>query len=653
MGRRGEGGNAGGDAGDAAPEQAAAAAVRPAKRARTAAPPSRKEMDAAARLEQALVRILTAAWTQGPGVCSVVSLTCSAPLLVQFGGAHTAVDALATAVGDIAHGDVSIAALVRRVRRVPVDSWPSSRHSLRERSRKSSADRASRDTSHSCCRPCQLAARLAQEARQAAQPEGQAAGDAREAGAAAARRPVWTDPSDTQLRVRVASVSRLRKLRATEEEAVVGGEQYEERLRRQHAVLNPNTAWAQPRGRKAGQEGSEGGGLAGLLASTTDALTLTTGASRGGAAAGAAALGLPLPPGELAAVRVRDGNHAAPAHSVIRSVEFHSSAPLLLAAGLDKTLRLFSVDGSRNPQVGGVHFGDMPIHKAAFGGDGQSVILSGRRPFFYVHHLTTGTSERVSGIAAVGVDDKSLESFAASPQGWAGEPLVALFADSGRIPLVSLRSRQAVATLQMAGTARCGAFGSDGHTLFTGGGDGTVCIWDLRTRRCVDKLVDSGSMGITALAASPKGAHWAAGGAMGVVNLYRHATHTRLDQGIARAGGLNAPAGGRARVIVDVASPAAAVRPQPVRSLGNLTTTVDTLAFSQDGQMMAMATRLSKDALRLVHLPSCTVFANWPSSKTPLHYVHCAAFSPNGGYLAVGNARGRVLLYRLPYYDRL
>ena len=463
---------------------------------------------------------------------------------------------------------------------------------------------------------------------------------------------MWTDPSDTQLRVRVASVSRLRKLRATEEEAVVGGDQYEERLRRQHAVLNPNTSWAHPRGRKSGKEGEGGevGGLAGLLASTTDALTLTAGASRGGAAAGAAALGLPLPPGELSAVRVCDGNHAAPAHSVIRSVDFHSSAPLLLAAGLDKTLRLFSVDGSRNPQVGGVHFGDMPIHKAAFGGDGQSVILTGRRPFFYVHHLATGTSERVSGVAAVGVDDKSLESFASSPQGWAGEPLVALFADSGRIPLVSLRSRQAVATLQMAGTARCGAFGSDGNTLFTGGGDGTVCIWDLRTRRCVDKLVDSGSMGITVLAASPRGAHWAAGGAMGVVNLYRQAKHTRLDGG----GALDAPAvSGRSRMIVDVASPAPAVRPQPVKSLGNLTTTVDTLAFSRDGQMMAMATRLSKDALRLVHLPSCTVFANWPSSKTPLHYVHCAAFSPNGGYLAVGNARGRVLLYRLPYYDRL
>ena len=55
--------------------------------------------------------------------------------------------------------------------------------------------------------------------------------------------------------------------------------------------------------------------------------------------------------------------------------------------------------------------------------------------------LERGTSERVTCSASCGLDDKSVESFAASPQGWpGGEPLVALFADSGRIPLVSLRS---------------------------------------------------------------------------------------------------------------------------------------------------------------------------------------------------------------------
>ena len=67
-------------------------------------------------------------------------------------------------------------------------------------------------------------------------------------------------------------------------------------------------------------------------------------------------------------------------------------------------------------------------------------------------------------------------------------------------------------------------------------------------------------------------------------------------------------------------------------------------------QMLAMASRMKKDALRLVHLPSGTVFQNWPTSRSPLGYVHSVAFSPGGGYLAVGNAKGRALLYRLHHY---
>lgn len=59
---------------------------------------------------------------------------------------------------------------------------------------------------------------------------------------------------------------------------------------------------------------------------------------------------------------------------------------------------------------------------------------------------------------------------------------------------------------------------------------------------------------------------------------------------------------------------------------------------------------MEKDALRIVHVESSTVFANWPTSKSPLGHVHCAAFSPGCGFFAVGNAKGRVLLYRLHHY---
>ena len=59
---------------------------------------------------------------------------------------------------------------------------------------------------------------------------------------------------------------------------------------------------------------------------------------------------------------------------------------------------------------------------------------------------------------------------------------------------------------------------------------------------------------------------------------------------------------------------------------------------------------MKRDALRLVHIPSMTAFSNWPTSRSPLQYVHSLAFSPAGGTLAIGNAKGRVLLYRLHHY---
>ena len=68
--------------------------------------------------------------------------------------------------------------------------------------------------------------------------------------------------------------------------------------------------------------------------------------------------------------------------------------------------------------------------------------------------------------------------------------------------------------------------------------------------------------------------------------------------------------------------------------------------------MLRLVIHLCYLTRRVVHVPTMTVFSNWPTSKSPLHYVHSTAFSPHSGYLAIGNARGRVLLYRLHHYSK-
>jgi len=88
-------------------------------------------------------------------------------------------------------------------------------------------------------------------------------------------------------------------------------------------------------------------------------------------------------------------------------------------------------------------------------------------------------------------------------------------------------------------------------------------------------------------------------------------------------------------------------RPVPTRALGQLTTPVSCLEVSPDGQMLVMASRWKRDALRLVHLPSCTVYKNWPTANTPLGRITAVAIAPNSEMLAVANEQGKIRLWEI------
>jgi U3 small nucleolar RNA-associated protein 18 len=87
--------------------------------------------------------------------------------------------------------------------------------------------------------------------------------------------------------------------------------------------------------------------------------------------------------------------------------------------------------------------------------------------------------------------------------------------------------------------------------------------------------------------------------------------------------------------------------PKPARSFEQLTTAISIVAFSPDGQLLAFGSGLKKDALRLAHLPSCTVYRNWPTEQTPLGRITAVAFGPGSDLLAVGNDVGKVRLWEI------
>ena len=428
--------------------------------------------------------------------------------------------------------------------------------------------------------------------------------------------PVWEDSDDENVHVAVASKAMLRKLREDEEEIKVSGKDYEARLRQQHSKLNPRASWATKSSSKDARQASE---------ATEDLLTRA-----GGLLSSSRQM---IPSGRLETTRLKDANQAEPSEAVIRSVEFHPGGQLLMAASLDRHLRFFSIDGVDNPRVQSIFLEDMPVQQAAFAAGGAQIVATGRRSFFYVLDLETAKIERVAGI--FGRDEKSFESFAASPI----SQTAAFFGRDGVVPLVSLSSRQSIGSLKMNGTVRAGAFSSDGTELLTSGSDGVVYLWDLKMQRCRERYIDEGSISGAALACSSDGKTFASGSSSGIVNVYQHPSSSEMQRK-------------STTTTTHTGEPQRPLPLCPIRALPHLTTTADAVQFSPDGQLLAIASRMKRDSLRLIHVPTLTAFSNWPTSRTPLQYVHSVCFSPGGGYVAVGNAKGRVVLYRLHHYPQ-
>ncbi|CAI9117414.1 OLC1v1018806C2 [Oldenlandia corymbosa var. corymbosa] len=425
------------------------------------------------------------------------------------------------------------------------------------------------------------------------------------------RKPVWVDDEEEKVTVNIAKVNRLRKLRKEEDESVISGSAYESRLRAQHAKLNPGTEWANldSRGINSGSDSEDSdvedsnataAAVSDILRTAEDVVVKD---------------GSKLLPGILEYSRLVDANLEEPSSGPINSVQFHRNAQLLLAAGLDRRLRFFQIDGKRNTKIESIFLEDCPIRKASFLPDGSSVIAAGRRKFFYSVDLVKAKVDKIGPLT--GREEKSLEAFEVSPD----SKSIAFLGNEGYILLVSSKTRELIGTLKMNGTVRSIAFTSDGNQLLSSGGDGQIYHWDLRTRTCFHKGVDEGCITGTSLCTSPIGNLFAAGSDSGIVNVYNG----------------NDFLGGKRK---------------PAKVIENLTTKVDFIKFNHDAKILAIGSSMKKNSLKLIHLPTFTVFSNWPPSNKSLHYPRCLDFSPHGGFMAMGNAGGKVLLYKLHHYHQ-
>ncbi|KAL9971505.1 hypothetical protein ACROYT_G017676 [Oculina patagonica] len=415
------------------------------------------------------------------------------------------------------------------------------------------------------------------------------------------RRPAWEDEADEEERIQISSESRLKKLRDTQDETVVTGKKFTQKLQRQFEKIYGDASWADLDKKTRKDSSSDNDDEEEEDSVLQRAGRLLTGKADY------------LPSGILDITRVKDANIDKPSNATIQCIEFHPSAKVVLTAGFNKTLDLFQIDGQTNPKLQSIFLERFPIHTAHFSTDGEQVILASQRKSFYVYDMIKGDVIKIPQIR--GREESSFDKFHVSPDG----KHIVFNGSNGYLILLSSKTKQWIGNLKMNGSVSSVTFNADGSRMFTAGGDGEVYVWDMNARRCVHKFRDEGCLKSTSLAASKDGQYLACGSDSGVVNVYDSQC---LHQ----------------------------TQPKPLKAIMNLTTSVNKTLFNSTSEILAISSRAKKDLFKMLHLPSLTVFSNWPTSRTPLRYVNTFDFSPNSGYLSIGNDRGKALLYRLNHF---
>ncbi|KAK4136356.1 WD40 repeat-like protein [Trichocladium antarcticum] len=481
--------------------------------------------------------------------------------------------------------------------------------------------------------------------------------------------PAWEDSDDERLTVSLATATRLRKLRNTEAEDQVSGTEYARRLRQQYLRLYPQPEWAngaaskrrRRRSSAASYDSSSGSDMevdsdGENMDSPLPLDTFLRDANSFSAAADAD--GNPtkrrkLRPETIDIQRTRDipDTHKAG----VSSLAFHPRHPILLSTSVSSIMHLHRIDPSAhptpNPLLTSVQVKRTDLRRAAFVGPaGDDIVFAGRRRYFHRWNLSSGLVQKVAKIQGHQNEMRSMERFRASP---CGRYLALAASDKkggGMLNIVNVGSMQWIAQARVDGRGGVSdlAWWSDGNGLTIAGKDGQVTEWSMASRRTVGMWRDEGSIGGTVLALGGRngpaelgGDRWVAvGSTSGVLNVYdrnelvarpQKKKTEQLEQGPGTATGT-----------VEVRK-----LPEPARRFEHLTTAISVATFSPDGQLLAFGSIHKKDAMRLVHLPTCTVYRNWPTEQTPLGRITAVAFSAGSDVLAVGNDVGKVRLWEI------
>ncbi|XP_066442201.1 U3 small nucleolar RNA-associated protein 18 homolog isoform X2 [Eleutherodactylus coqui] len=325
-----------------------------------------------------------------------------------------------------------------------------------------------------------------------------------------------------------------------------------------------------------------------------------------------------LPKGILQIKKCLNANSERCTKLPLSTVQFHPFSQVLMTASHDCSISLFQVDGKLNPKIQSIYINKYPIFKAQFSADGEQVIATGMwQSIYYVYDMMVGKIIPVTRI--LGLKERYLRNFDVSPDG----SYLLFIGTSGYLHMLSAKTRELIGSMKMNAVSTQAVFSPDSSKIFSTSADGDVYVWDVGTRRCLNRFADDGSLFGSSLAVSKDGRYLSCGSKSGVVNVYNYEDCVQKSA------------------------------PKPVKSIMNLVTKASSQVFSPNTEILAIASKKVNDAVKLVHIPSFTVFSNFPvqSRGRTIHQAQSMDFSPRSGFFSIANNKGEALLYRLKHYS--
>eukprot|EP01066_Platyproteum_vivax_P014350 Platyproteum_vivax@DN6428_c0_g1_i2.p1 len=313
-------------------------------------------------------------------------------------------------------------------------------------------------------------------------------------------------------------------------------------------------------------------------------------------------------------------------------VQFNPKLQIAMVGNADKVLKIFRVDSEGDhlmTKVASYMLKKFAISKGLWTSDGLDALLIAKNATSIMEYdLESDVINKIQKLTKNSPPDEVYSNMSMGPEsltfgGNGPASLFAVSASNGSTLICSQKSKQLVQIVRNNAATTASAFHRSQPLLYTSDTEGYIYEWDLRTCRCARKFTDSSMLGITCLEMSQnllsEGTDYclASGSSCGVVDLYK-IPHTSNSSPIA-----------------------------PYKSVLNLTTAVDSLAFHHSTQLLGLGSGLSQKSFRLLNLNTNNVIKNWPKEKDNIRKTTAVSFSRHGGYLALGEESGGVNLFQL------